>query len=111
MTAADAGKALESFFGEHRAVTMKLPNGWFGRPYDFVCRVVELSWSADCVVVALEGPVHLVFTGPVSATVVGRVLELSMFRSLFWERPVFGTAGFVREVFAEGTVEFIAVQG
>lgn len=112
MSALEAGQAIERFFAEHSGVTMKLPSGWIGRPFDFSCRLTEVHSTPDYTAITLYGPIVIVLTGQVAAIesqVEGcDALTLSGFKAVFWGSLEGGPVDDSSRLFTEGTVEFIA---
>ena len=46
-------RRIKFFFLRHRSCGLKLPNGWFGRPYDNRLSLVEVEIHDDALVIEL----------------------------------------------------------
>lgn len=56
-------RRIKFFFLRHRSCGLKLPNGWFGRPYDNRLSLVEVEIHDDALIIELDHPLHLIFHG------------------------------------------------
>lgn len=53
MTTEDRLAAMRDWFHQHEGVGLELPDGWFGRPYDNVHQITNISLS--------KGELHITF--------------------------------------------------
>jgi hypothetical protein len=47
-------EAVAMFFGNHEVASLKLPSGWFGRPYDNWHQLTKVSIERDLVLIRLD---------------------------------------------------------
>lgn len=103
-----ARRTVEGFFARRRAVSLRLPGGWFGRPGDNAHRLTGLSADDEGLRIELDGTQALVLHGPVVATDHGRVLRLTAFAHATWRWVPYGSAADERpreRRFDGGTIE------
>lgn len=103
---------IEAFFRQHRP-GLKLPDGWFGRPFDGQHELTAVQETEDGLLIELDGRLRMLLRGPVEVAVEpGRRLVLTGFTSLSWERQDYGSYGRVhRTEYGPGTVELIVPAG
>lgn len=109
---AAAVSEIEAFFGQCRP-GLKLPDGWFGRPFDHQHDLTVVEQTDDGLLLELDGRLKLVLRGPVEVAVeAGRRLVLTGSTSLSWESQDYGSSGRVhRKEYGPGTVELIVPAG
>ncbi len=97
-------RAIEDFFGEHEVASLRLPKGWFGRPYDNWHELNEVSIEDDLVVVRLD-EVQVLRLHAVTAKVDGRALQITIGDG-YWEWTSYGGTDRHHEQLEAGAVEF-----
>lgn len=107
ITAHDVLQVVRGWFGDVGLASLKLPSGWFGRPYD---NLHQLTWSevrGAKVFVELDGILHLIITAPTAVTVEGNDLRVSGFTQLVFDRQDYGSSPASHaEVFTSGVLRF-----
>jgi hypothetical protein len=99
-------RAVEAFFGEHAVASLRLPTGWFGRPYDNWHELSDVTVVGDVVVVRLDElqvlPLHAV-----TARIDGRTLQVTIHDG-YWEWTSYGGTDRHHQQLGAGAVEFHA---
>jgi hypothetical protein len=99
-------RAVEDFFGEHEVASLRLPTGWFGRPYDNWHELNEVTLEDDVVVVRID-EVQVLRLHAVTARVNGRALQVTI-RDGYWEWTTYGGTDRHHQQLEAGVVEFHA---
>lgn len=99
---------VEAFFSRWGGAGLKLPSGWFGRPYDNFHELTSVSVSDDTLVVVLDERQTLRLRSPGSTETDGSVLRVDGFVEAEWTWFEYDTDAEHRERFDRGTVEFVA---
>ena len=104
-------QALLIWFDDVEAAGLKLPTGWFGRPYDNEHRLTSAHVLADRLVMELDGQMILMLAHPTEIEVDGTCLRLSGFShgALDWDE--YGSGRPHLQTFAGGCVEFHGSSG
>jgi hypothetical protein len=100
-------QVVTGWFAAAGAASMKLPHGWFGRPFDNRHQLTSARVMAGRLILELDGSMLLVLAHPTSAERSdGDVLRISGFLhgALSWD-GYGGSVGDV-ETFGGGDVEF-----
>lgn len=106
-----AAEMVTGLFAERGAVGLKLPSGWFGRPYDTLFQLSGITEQGDDLVIEL-GPQHrLTLTGPVAAENTSAGVRLVGFRMLVWEWEEYGSEKRHCDKFEDGVLEFVTLPG
>ena len=100
--------SIAAFFSEH-APSMRLPDGWFGRPMDNCHRLTGLRAVANGLSLRLDGLQTLTLTGPFKARTEPKKLVLTGFNHAMLEWRTYGTeeAQPTKE-YDSGDIEFIS---
>ncbi len=103
---------VQAFCRRHRP-GLKLPDGWFGRPFDNQHVLTAAREADDGLLLELDGRLRMMLRGPVEVVVdPGRRLELTGFTSLSWERQDYGSSGRAhRTEYGPGTIELVVPAG
>ncbi len=96
------------WFGRTGGGSLRLPNGWFGRPYDNLHQLTSAQMVDDRLVIVLDDRMILIVTGPVTAHVEPASLRLVGFNQAVWEWTENGSATPHTETFDTGEIEFVA---
>jgi hypothetical protein len=105
----DTGSWREAQFWFERAdgVSIKLPRGWFGRPYD---NMHKLTWSIqrpNRILMEFDNQTLLTFTGATTIVIGGSELVVANFQQLVIDWRDYGTSrGMHADIFTEGSVHF-----
>ncbi len=99
-------RLVSAWFAQAGGASLKLPTGWFGRPYDNHHRLTGASLLAGRLLLELDGSMLLTLAHPSNATVDDGCLTITGFShgTLDWD-DYGGTASHV-ETFEAGVVEF-----
>jgi hypothetical protein len=104
----EARAAVAAWFAAVDWVGLKLPTGWFGRPYDNQFQLTGAHVLAGRLVLALGDRFLLTFAGAPRVTERGGNLVISGFAHVVWDRTAWGDSAPTRvDVFTEGEVEFV----
>lgn len=98
--------AIHAFFSEHEVASLRLPSGWFGRPYDNQHQLTEATTAGDSVVVRLDQRQVLTLVAEGASEEAG-VLRVAV-RGGRWDWTEYGGEAEHREVLESGLVEFHA---
>jgi hypothetical protein len=98
--------AVVAFFAEHGGASLRLPSGWFGRPYDNQHQLTEARSHGEAVVIRLDH--RQVLTLDVKGTSSEERVLLVASRGGHWHWTECGTDNEHSEVLGPGTVEFHA---
>ena len=90
------------------AAGLKLPNGWFGCPYDNLHELTRSEIAHGDLILELDGQLALTFSGPTVASISDGILRLAGFTVLVWDWREYGSTMTHHEQFHGGVVEFIA---
>lgn len=85
MNAFSLDRKIKSFFLRHRSCGLKLPDGWFGRPYDNRLSLTKVEVHDDTLVIELSFPLHLLFHGIPTLESKADGLHLTNFDTLVFE--------------------------
>ncbi|GAB3068525.1 hypothetical protein GCM10027053_35960 [Intrasporangium mesophilum] len=97
---------IATFFGDHEVASLKLPSGWFGRPYDNWHRLTEVSTDGQRVRIRIDQTQDLDLDAS-GASVDGRTLRV-VIRSGGWDWTDYGGSERHHESLGQGVVEFHA---
>jgi hypothetical protein len=100
--------AVIAFFAEHRGASLRLPSGWFGRPYDNLHQLTEGRTQGEAVLVRLDHKQVLTLDAERASSDEG-VLRVGPIRGGNWCWTEYGTDREHREALSSGTVEFHAI--
>ena len=78
-------RRIKFFFLRHRSCGLKLPNGWFGRPYENRLSLVKAEAHDDALIIELDHPLHLIFHGIPTLESKTDGLHLTDFNALVFE--------------------------
>ncbi len=98
--------AVRAFFSEHEVASLRLPSGWFGRPYDNQHRLTEAGTELDRLVIRLDGSQVLTLDVE-QASRETHTMRLAI-RSGLWAWTEYGGDLEHAEVLGRGVVEFHA---
>ena len=107
MSAEASRDQVERFFDTHAAASLRLPDGWFGRPYDNGHTLTSTQVDGDALVVVLDEVQVLTIVSPTVVASEQRLLGLSCGGGS-WEWTGYGTADRHRRAFGAGMVELVA---
>lgn len=100
---------IRLFFAWNGSCGLKLPRGWFGRPYDNRLSLVCVCVDGDSMVIELDFPIRLLFKGIPTLESMKNKLCLTGFNSLKVEWKEAGNSQLIhRENYISGKVCFIA---
>jgi hypothetical protein len=107
MTPEQIVAVIVEWFGRVNGASLKLPNGWFGRPYDNLHRLTSATANAGTVIVVLDERQELSISSPGSVTIDPKALRLVNSTRIVWRWAEYGSTEFHVEVFEDGDVEFM----
>lgn len=99
-------EAIAAFFGDHEVASLKLPSGWFGRPYDNWHQLTEVATDGELVLIRLDERQTLKLDAS-DAAIDGRTLRI-VIRAGVWDWVEYGGTTRHQEVLDQGAVEFYA---
>ncbi len=108
MTDGQLSGTVIDWFGRTSGGSLRLPSGWFGRPYDNLHRLTSAQMVGDRLVIVLDDRMALIVTGPVTARVEPASLRLVGFSQAVWEWTEYGSGLPHTETFDAGEIEFVA---
>jgi hypothetical protein len=94
-------------FQEAGGASLKLPAGWFGRPYDNVHQLTAVTALAGRLVIALDSQMVLTLAHPATVTTELRKLTLSGFAHGTWDWDECASDRSHVEILDRGVVEFV----
>jgi hypothetical protein len=100
--------AVIDWFARVRTAGLKLPSGWFGRPFDNLHRLTGAHVLADRLVLALDDRLVLVLARPSQVTERDGNLVISGFVHAVFDWDAYGSDEPHLNTFADGEVEFVA---
>lgn len=98
--------AIHAFFSAHEVASLRLPSGWFGRPYDNQHRLTEARTAGVGVVIRLDERQILTLDAEGTSGEAG-VLRVAI-RGGRWDWTEYGGDAQHSEVLGSGFVEFHA---
>jgi hypothetical protein len=99
-------EAIRAFFAEYGVATLKLPSGWFGRPYDNWHPLTGASVAGEVVQVRLD-EVQVLDLTVSTVALDGRILRIAI-ECGDWRWTSYGASDRHHEALNAGTVEFHA---
>lgn len=108
MTTETVRDEVAAFFARWGGAGLKLPTGWFGRPYDNFHELSSIEAVGGTLVVVLDDRLTLRVRNPRTATADGPVLRVEGFDDAEWIWYECDTDAEHRERYDEGAVEFVA---
>lgn len=99
---------VAEFFRVHPSVGVKLPSGWFGRPYDNIYHLVSIDVEDNRLSLQFNDWSLLSIANPSEAIISGSTLRVLGFTNGIWEWRDADTNTSHQEVFDRGVVELIA---
>lgn len=102
----DIADAVSSFFTEHEVASLRLPSGWFGRPYDNWHQLTGTATENESVLIRLDGKQVLTLQSE-GVSSEGRVLSVVIHGGR-WDWTDYGGDQEHSEVLGPGQVEFHA---
>lgn len=103
---ASAVATVREFFEHNEFASLKLPDRWFGRPYDNFHQLSSVGFTGEEIRVILDGQQVLSFA-VTSVEVRGRELHLGTAGGS-WHWQSYGGTDIHKEVVPAGTIEFHA---
>ncbi len=101
-------RRIKFFFLRHRSCGLKLPNGWFGRPYENRLSLVKAEAHDDALIIELDHPLHFIFHGIPTLESKADGLHLTDFDALVFEWKEAGeTQHPHRERYTSGEVHLV----
>src|SRR5689334_11307216 len=97
---------LRAFFAEHEVASLRLPSGWFGRPYDNWHQLTETTREGSDVLVRLDDTQVLTLDA-VAMSPEERVFRITI-RGGRWRWTEYGADVEHNEALGHGVVEFHA---
>ena len=107
MTAEEVLWALRDWFGQVSAAGLKLPSGWFGRPYDNLHRLSSAQLIADRLTIVLDEQMILMLARPTAVRYRNGNLVISGFDHCVWDWREYGSGQPHLETFVKGEIEFV----
>ena len=98
--------AVSAFFAEHEVASLRLPTGWFGRPYDNWHELTGATAEDENVLVRLDDKQVLTLRAD-TVSPLGRVLRVAILGGR-WHWTEYGGDRKHTEVLGPGDVEFHA---
>lgn len=108
MTVLQVRDEIDSFFANWGGASLKLPSGWFGRPYDSFHELTSLSVVDGSLVIVLDERQKLTLHHPREARVAESVLFVNGFDLVEWSWYAYDTGAEHHERFTDGAIEFVA---
>jgi len=84
-----------------------LPDGWFGRPYDTLCRLTFLQVRPHKLLLELDEQILLIFTEAKTVYVKSSELVVKDFEQLVFDWQEFGSLQPHATIYKSGIVKFI----
>lgn len=98
--------AVEEFFRSYRYATLRLPSGWYGRPYDNLHALSEVRVDGESIVIMLDDVLTIRVHPSGQAVAGGRVLRLPIHDGVLEMSPLHRPSQTMR--IEAGAVEFYA---
>lgn len=98
-----------AWFERVGAASLRLPSGWFGRPYDNLHRLTDGQVMADRLVIVLDGQMILTLTRPTAVVETNKSLIILGFDHGTWDWDEYGSGRSHVETFGDGEIEFVAL--
>jgi hypothetical protein len=109
MSAQSILEVVEQWFREVGSASLKLPSGWFGRPYDNLHRLTAAHALADRLILVLDNQMVLTLAHPTNVAVDGGRLSVSGFTHASWDWDEYGFPRPHLETFQGGEIEFLTL--
>lgn len=100
--------AVVTWFSGVRGASLKLPNGWFGRPYDNLHQLTGARVSGDALVLVLDERQELSISSPESLRLEPKSLSFVGAKRIVWRWDEYGSNESHVESFVGGELEFHA---
>jgi hypothetical protein len=98
---------LVAWFASVGGASLKLPNGWFGRPYDNQHRLTDIESSEDLLILTLDERQELRISAPQDVETSGKRLAIASSVRIDWNWREYGSDDRHCETFNGGVVEFL----
>ena len=85
-----------------------LPDGWFGRPYDNIHRLTDLSESPGSLHIELDNQLSLTFSGDVRVNDNGNELLIEGYSQLSFDWKEYGSDVPHSDIYREGHAKLVA---
>lgn len=106
VNAEDIADSLVQWYDRMGPASLKLPNGWFGRPVDNMHDLTLSFAAADRLIIVLDNRHVLIATHPSFVEDRGPSFSLSGFSHVVWDWDEYGSDTSRLETFAGGAIEF-----
>lgn len=104
----DAPAVIRNFFERHDVASMRLPGGWFGRPYDNWHQLSRVEFDGATLVITLDDVQVIRLRGPGQVVIDGGTLTIPALEGSWKWTPYGGSAEPRREPVGMGAVKFHA---
>jgi len=100
---------IEEYKNNKKSFHLKLPDGWFGRPYDNWHKLTEFIQRPNKTILEIDEQLYLIFTGEIKEQDHGDKIVISNFIKLVFDWQGYGDMNPNCKIYREGFVEMINV--
>ena len=100
---------IEEYNISHKFLHLKLPDGWFGRPYDNWHKITYYIKRPNKTILEIDEQLYLIFTGPIVEIDQEDKLVISEFVQLVFDWQGYGDMIPNCKVYLNGSVELVNV--
>ena len=100
---------IEKWIKKNESFGLKLPDGWFGRPYDNQHKITWMQERPNKLIIELDEQLFLIFTKPTVVEPSGKDLTISGFKQLSFDRQGYGDMKAHCNLFRSGVVTFVSL--
>ena len=76
---------IEEYISSNQSFHLKLPDGWFGRPYDTQHKLTHLIHRPNKTIIEIDEQLYMIFTGNIKAVDHGDKIVISDFIQLVFD--------------------------
>ena len=103
---AEIADGVSDFFAQWGFASMKLPSGWFGRPYDNCHELTSVTHTHEAIEIILDG-MQVLRISALSYSIEKGTLRIAIQHGQ-WDWASYGRTDRHQEQLAAGTIEFHA---
>jgi hypothetical protein len=101
---------MEKWFEQNEVFGLKLPDGWFGRPYDNHHRITLLEDRKHKLLIEVDEQLFFLITKPIKCSHVDGDLVISDFKQVTFDRQGYGDMKPHCKVYDTGALTFVALK-
>ncbi|HGY9594063.1 hypothetical protein [Vibrio campbellii] len=100
---------IESWIESNAVFGLKLPDGWFGRPYDNQHRLTWIAERDNKLILEFDNQMYLTFTKPIQLKVSDSEFIVDDFQQLTFDWQGYGDVKAHSKVYKSGSVSLVSL--